>query len=124
MTEKKIHISNEEYDQFPTMMFCIATSDESRKYLCCAKDTCRRGITTDHLFLIWLINNVKVSKRYFPQQFRQTTHSLRNENYSKIISVVKNIRTQIIRFGSPYGIDMAAMPILSKEDFWDPSINK
>ena len=39
------------------VIFCKAASEQSRKYICHAENCYRRGITADHPFIIWLLQN-------------------------------------------------------------------
>ena len=59
------------YDIFPALIFCKAASEKSRKYICHAKFFNRRGITSDHPFIIWMLENAIELKEHFQRQFLQ-----------------------------------------------------
>ena len=108
------------FEKFPPMMFCKARSNQSRKYLCCSYMGWRRGITLDHPFTKWLFENVIKIESYFPRQFQQIVDSLCNDDADEIIKTVSEFRWQITKLNSKHGINIASLPELTKEDFWDP----
>lgn len=106
------------YDMFPPMMFCKAASDYSRKYICCADYPVRRGITRDHLFVIWLFKNAPQLKKYFQRQFLQIIDCLCNEDAARIIEIFDIIRAQLLALTDRHGVDIVSMPQLTMNDFW------
>ena len=62
---------DERLDLFPPMMFCIAESEQSRRFLCSADCHIRKGITIDHPFTAWLLDNAAKLKKYYERQFQQ-----------------------------------------------------
>ena len=75
-SEKEEIESESALDLFPPMRFCKAASDRSRKYLCCADALLRKGITVDHPFTVWLVNNAALLKQYYQRQFQQIVDCL------------------------------------------------
>lgn len=106
------------YALFPTMMFCMAASDESRQYVCSANVSWRRGITADHPFVIWLLQYATQLKQYYPRQFQQIVQCLCEDSAKGIIVKCSNIREQLLAFPERHGIDVSSFPILSMDDFW------
>lgn len=109
---------DETLDLFPPMIFCKAANDESRKYLCGAKTSYRKGITLDHSFMIWLMNNAFLLNSYYQRQFRQIINCIRYRSVIDIISEINDIRQQLISLPEHHGVDVYGFPQLSEEDFW------
>lgn len=118
--KKKDSRYNVSLDKFPPMMFCKARSDQSRRFLCCSSSTWRRGITLDHPFTQWIIENAVKIESHFPRQFQQIVFRLCNNDAKEIIKTVNEFRQQITKLNVCYGIDLASFPELTREDFWDP----
>ncbi len=110
--------NRDEFDLFPPMMFCRAVSNQSRRYLCSDSPLKRRGITVDHPFMIWLLDNAHKLNQYYKRQFDQIVNCLRRSDGYKIISVYNKIREQMIAIHDCHGVDVENFPILSREDFW------
>lgn len=108
----------QDYDLFPPMMFCRAANDRSRQYLCCSKDDFRRGITLDHPFAAWLLNNAVPLNQYFPRQFQMIVECLCNDYEKKVIEKCNSIRRQLTALPEHHGVDVSAFPELSSRDFW------
>lgn len=119
-SKKKKNGHSDSFDKFPPMMFCKARSEESRKYLCCNDSTWRRGITLDHPFAQWLIENAAKLDNYFPRQFQQIVDSLCKNDSQEIITIVNEFRQQIKKLDVCNGINIASACELTKEDFWYP----
>ncbi len=119
-TEKKDYRHIDSFDKFPPMMFCKAGSDMSRRYLCCRSSAWRRGITSDHPFAQWLIENAIKIESHFPRQFQQIVYSLCNDDAQEIIKTVNEFRQQITKLNAHYGIDLATLHDLTEKDFWNP----
>ena len=47
-------------DLFPPMLFCKAANDRSRQYICAEDRFWRKGITVDHPFVKWLLDNANL----------------------------------------------------------------
>lgn len=121
-TKKKNTGYDPTFDSFPPMMFCKAASNKSRRYLCCRRDDLRRGITLDHPFAQWLIENATKIESQFPRQFQQIVYSLCNNDAPEIIKIVNEFRQQLTKLNVCYGIDLASLPELTQEDFWAPNL--
>lgn len=119
-TKKENIECNNAFDKFPPMMFCMAGSDKSRRYLCCSLSEWRRGITLDHPFAQWLVENAVKIENHFPRQFHQIVDSLCNKEAEGIIKTVNDFRQQIIQLNVCHGIDVTSLHELTQEDFWDP----
>lgn len=102
----------------PPMRFCKAVNDINRKYLCVKYSFCRKGITTDHPFIIWLMKNAFLMDKYYQRQLRQITDCLRYRDAPDIISEINDIRQQLISSPEHHGVDVNSFPQLSEEDFW------
>ena len=116
--EKDGHEPDEIYDLFPPMMFCMAASDQSRRYICCEDAFIRRGITADHPFIIWLLNNAAQLKQYYQRQFQQIVDCLCQKNAEEIMRECNDIRKQLTAFPEHHGVEVGSFPQLSKNDFW------
>ncbi len=116
--EKDGHEPDEIYDLFPPMMFCMAASDQSRRYICCKDAIMRRGITADHPFIIWLLNNAAQLKQYYQRQFQQIVDCLCQKNAEEIMRECNDIRKQLTAFPEHHGVEVGSFPQLSKNDFW------
>lgn len=109
---------DEKLDLFPPMRFCKAKNDKSRRYLCNAYPDWRKGITLDHLFMIWLVKNAFLLDKYYQRQFRQIIDCLRHKVARDIISEINAIRQQLISLPEHHGVDVYNFPQLSRDDFW------
>lgn len=116
--EKEENETEDIYDLFPPMMFCMAASDRSRKYICIVSPFNRRGITADHPFIIWLLNNAVQLKLYYERQFQQIVECLCESNAENIVEVCNRIREQLMAFPEHHGVDVSSFPQLSIDDFW------
>ncbi len=116
--EKKDNSLEDSYDLFPPMMFCKASSRRSRQYICCANSVIRRGITLDHPFIEWLLDNSFKLKQYYERQFQRIVTSLCAGDADAIIKECNRIREQMISLPEHHGVDVNAMPRLSEDDFW------
>ena len=106
------------YDLFPPMLFCKAANDPSRRYLCCGEAEYRRGITADHPFAAWLVRNAPRLNGFFERQFKQIVSDLCDESPYDIIADVNAFREQLTKLTDRHGIDPAAIPSLTKDDFY------
>ncbi|MCM1097759.1 MAG: hypothetical protein NC427_06795 [Ruminococcus flavefaciens] len=117
-TEKEGVESEDVYDIFPPMMFCKAASEKSRKYICHADSDKRRGITVDHPFIVWLLENAIQINRYFERQFQQIVECLRTQDAEQIIQKYNIIREQLSPLSNYHGLDIRSLPQISIDDFW------
>lgn len=108
----------QDYDLFPPMMFCKAASDRSRQYLCCSEAKFRRGITADHPFATWLLNNAVPLNQYFLRQFQMIVKCLCDDSEEDVIEECNSIRRQLTALPGHHGVDVSAFPELSSRDFW------
>lgn len=106
------------FDIFPPMMFCKAASDQSRKYICHANSYCRKGITVDHPFIIWLLENSVKMNQYFHRQFEQIIFCLCDKDADNIIKEINIIHQQLLSLTDWHGVDINSLPQLSLDDFW------
>lgn len=116
--EKEDNENDETFDLFPPMMFCMAASDQSRRYICSANPYIRRGITADHPFITWLLNNAVQLKQYYERQFQQIVDCLYQSDAKDIVEECNRIREQFMAFPECHGVDISAFPQLSIADFW------
>lgn len=116
--EKKESAPEENLDLFFPILFCKAANEKNRKYLCCAYDFYRKGITMDHPFVIWLMKNAFLLNKYYKRQFRYIIDCLWYNESQVIISVINTIRKQLMSLPEHHGVDVNGFPQLSKEDFW------
>lgn len=110
--------SEDAYDIFPPMMFCKAASDKSRKYICNADSNYRRGITSDHSFIIWLLENAARLKQYFERQFQQIVQCLYQKEAKEIVQEYSMIREQLSSLSTYHNLNVKSLPKISIEDFW------
>lgn len=108
------------YDLFPPMMFCSAATNASRRFLCSKDRGLRRCITADHPYAVWLLKNAAALNGYYKRQFHQIVGALLHSEAERIINMCNSIRDQLLSLPEHHGIDMAACPQLSKDDFWEP----
>lgn len=116
--EKEGEEINEAFDLFPPMMFCVAASDQSRRYICSAHQFTRRGITADHPFILWLLKNAVQLNRYYQRQFQQIVNCLCESDAAYIVEECNRIREQLIAFQEHHGVDVSSFPQLCLDDFW------
>lgn len=105
-------------DLFPPMRFCKAASDKSRRYLCSSFLPLRKGITIDHPFMIWLLENSFLLNQYYQRQFKQMIDCLGNDSAEDIIRQCNQIRQQLMSLPEHHGVDVAGFPQLGMDDFW------
>lgn len=115
---KEKAVSEDVYDIFPPMMFCKAASDESRKYICNADSNFRRGITADHPFIIWLLENAVRLKQYFERQLQQIVQCLYQKQAEEIVQEYSMIREQLSSLSTYHNLNVKSLPKISIEDFW------
>lgn len=118
--EKEDNEMEDTYDLFPPMMFCMAASDRSRQYICSADSFMRIGITADHPFIKWLLDNAVKLNKYYPRQFQQIVNCLCEDSAEDITEKCNYIREQKLRFPENHGVDVSAFPQLHLTDFWLP----
>ncbi len=116
--EKGSDETDETFDLFPPMMFCMAASSQSRRYICSANRFNRRGITADHPFIIWLLHNAAQLRQYYQRQFQRIVDCLRAYNAEDFVAECNQIRQQLLAFPNHYGVDVSSFPQLSLDDFW------
>lgn len=116
--KKENEESEDAYDLFPPMMFCKAANEQSRQYICCASFSMRRGITVDHPFVTWLLENRIQLNRYYKRQFQQIVRCLRERHAEEIINDCNSVREQLLALADRRGVDVRSMPQLSEDDFW------
>ena len=105
-------------DLFPPIRFCKAATDRSRRYICNLDPMRRKGITMDHPFVSWLIDNGALLNQYYRVQFFQMTDSFYKRRAESIIKLCNSIRLQLISLPEHHGIDVNHFPELSMDDFW------
>ncbi len=110
--------SDKALDLFPPMLFCKAANSRSRKILCCANASWRKGIMIEHPFMIWLTKNAFLLDRYYKRQFMQIIDCLRYKDAPDVISETNAICQQLINLPEHHGVDVNRFPQLSEEDFW------
>lgn len=120
--EKETDEHEEVYDIFPPMMFCKASTEKSRKYICHAEAIYRRGITVDHPFVIWLLENTIQLNHYFQRQLKWIIHYLCTGDAQDIVEEWEKLREQLISLSNHYGIDTSSLPKLSIYDFWSEKV--
>lgn len=121
---KKEDENEEIFDIFPPMMFCKAASERSRQYICSAEASIRRGITTDHPFIIWLLKNAVNLNQYYQRQFRQIIDCLCKHDAENVIQNCNRIREQLLALPEHHGVEVSAFPLLSMDDFWQMNEEK
>ncbi len=109
---------DEVYNLFPPMMFCKASTNQNRRYLCSVNPEIRRGITVDHPFAIWLLENAALLNKYFPRQLQQIIHCLCSSEATEIIQVCNDVRTQLLDLPERHNIKMSSCRQLDIGDFW------
>ncbi len=105
-------------DLFPPMLFCKAANDRSCQYICAEDLFWRKGITVDHPFVKWLLENAFLLKQYYQRQFQQIVDCLCNESGKHILNICNNIRQQLMKLPEYHGVDVDNFPLLSMDDFW------
>lgn len=103
---------------FPPMLFCMAADDENRKYVCSEKCKIRRGITADHPFVVWLLENGAALNQHYPRQFGQIAECFCEKDAQDMIKTCNAIREQLLSLPVRHGVDASSMPQLKAEDFW------
>lgn len=116
--EKKEENTPDIFDMFPPLVFCKAANERSRQYICAAEHIERKGITIDHPYVTWLLNNAIKLKKYYSRQFEQIVDCLFSSHADDIIQNCNQIREQLIKSEVCRGIDVSNIPKLSKKDFW------
>lgn len=106
------------FDLFPPMMFCKAGSNQSRQYICSADCKLRRGITADHPYVEWLLENAAKLNQYYHRQFEQIVECLCSKNAEDIVEECNAVREQLLALPEHHGVDVSAIPMLREADFW------
>lgn len=110
--------SNKSFDLFPPMMFCKASTTQNRRYLCSADPYIRRGITVDHPFATWMLENAEVLNKHYPRQFQQITQCLCSLEATEIMQICNGVREQLLNLPKRHIISVNSCPQLNLEDFW------
>lgn len=105
-------------DFFPPMLFCKAASDRSRQFVCDEDYTCRKGVTIDHPFMTWLLENSFALNQYFKRQFQQIVDCLYYYSGEYMVQECNRIRQQLMSLPEFHGVDVRSFPQLSMDDFW------
>lgn len=105
-------------DLFPPMRFCEAANDRSRRYICCADPLQRKGITLEHPFIEWLMENAVLLNQYYQRQFCQMVDSLCHSSAENMTQECNHIRQQLMSLPEHHGVDVNNFPQLSRDDFW------
>lgn len=113
--------STDSYDLFPPMMFCLAATPASRRFLCSEDSALRRCITVDHPYAAWLLKNAAALNEYYSRQFQQIVRILLRGDSENIINTCNGIREQLSYLPEHHSIDIASCPQLSETDFWVPT---
>lgn len=111
-------------DIFPPMMFCKAANDRSRRYICCEDPSRRKGITLDHPFIVWLLDNAILLNQYYQRQFCQMVDGLCHSSAEYIVREFNQIRQQLMSLPEHHGVDVNNFPQLSMDDFWSADDSK
>ena len=119
MPHKRDEIGDESaLDIFPPMRFCKAANDRSRRYICFEDPVGRKGITLDHPFIVWLLDNAILLNQYYQRQFRQMVDGLLHSSAESIVREFNQIRQQLMSLPEHHGVDVNNFPQLSMDDFW------
>ncbi|MDE6724913.1 MAG: hypothetical protein K2J79_04840, partial [Ruminiclostridium sp.] len=105
-------------DLFPPMRFCKAASDRSRQFICDKNSSYRKGITIDHPFVIWLLENAFLLNQFFRRQFQQIVDCLLDSSGEDMVQECNYIRQQLMSLPEHHGVDVRNFPQLSMDDFW------
>lgn len=105
-------------DLLPPMLFCKAANDRNRQYICCEGSSLRKGITIDHPFVKWLLDNAILLNQYYQRQFQQIIDCLCNASGESIMKECNHIRLQLMGLPNRHGVDVNSFPQLSMKDFW------
>ena len=105
-------------DLFPPMRFCKAANDMSRQYICSDDPFYRKGVTMDHSFVKWLLDNAVLLNQYYQRQFRQIIDCLCNDVGEEIINKCNNIYQQLVGLSDCHGVDVSSFPQLGMDDFF------
>lgn len=105
-------------DLFPPMLFCKAASDRSRQFICDENSSYRKGITIDHPFVIWLLENAFLLNQFFQRQFQQIVDCLLDSSGEDMVHECNHIRQQLMSLPESHGVDVRNFPQLSMDDFW------
>lgn len=109
------------YDAFPPMPFCLAASKESRRYLCAADRYYRRGVTADHWYVEWMLENDVTLIRDYPAQFERIMYCLWYCDAKEIIQEANAFRAHLVQ-QKTLGKTCIDLPeALTGADFWNPS---
>ena len=103
---------------FPPLRFCKAANDRNRQYICCEDSSLRKGITLDHPFVKWLLNNAMLLNKYYQRQYQQIIDCLCNGSGESIMQECNHIRQQLMKLPIRHGVDVSSFPQLSMDDFW------
>ena len=116
---KKTETNKNEYEEgvlFP-IMFCSIT-DESYRNIVCEFDYCHRFVfNRDHYFIKWFIENATTLRKYFNSLYSDLYFALKNDPVYSILSLVKDLASQIDNYGNLCNISSDVPKKLTEEDF-------
>lgn len=118
LCEKEEAETESAWDLFLPLRFCKAANDRNRQYICCEDSSLRKGITLDHPFVKWLLNNAILLNQYYQRQFRQIIDCLCNDSGESIMQECNYIRQLLTNLPIRHGVDVSSFPQLGMEDFW------
>ena len=116
--KKKRTTNDHGFDLFPPLLFCFASTEESKKYLCDGQPYLRQCITENHPFVQWLKAHAEELRCRFPRQLEEVFHAFRVMDMNGIIAVVNGVRAQIEHLCGKQAIDISDFPELTEADFW------
>ncbi|MDE7298177.1 MAG: hypothetical protein K2N94_05035, partial [Lachnospiraceae bacterium] len=69
-------------------------------------------------FIVWLLENAVPLSQYFQRQWKQIIDCLCEKNAEAIIETWDTIRGQLLSLTNHYGVNVSALPQLTRDDFW------
>lgn len=103
------------YDLFPPMMFCKAATEEDRQYLCTGDPYSRCGVTENHRFAAWLLDNAELLNQYCPDYLRIIIEYLCHMDVEGILREFSRLHQQLTAMSN---VHLDDMPKLDTADFW------
>lgn len=87
------------YEEGQTISFC-----EKDDIICEEDFSYRKGITIDHPFVIWLLENAFLLNQYFQRQFQQIVDCLRRYSGENMVQECNHIRQQLMSLSEHHGV--------------------
>ena len=108
-----------EYDFsfFPPIMFCKASDEYTKRFICHDNMNKLIGINMDHFFVKWFIENATTLRKNFNPSYIEMLKAIKSQNCYSILMEANNLALQIDKYGNQYNICSDIPRMLNNDSF-------